>query len=190
MFWTLANSLSFHPTTHHFGTRINTNYPDRLWHFCTTTANCLSSPSYKTSFWKTLRQQLPIPLWNNTIAEHSRSSKSATTPRFSNRKVAVRLLFSRHSELTMEDIAPGAAWKSIFPCPQFITTTFPLIAKNTIILGVCGADLEASDPEDTRTESTASLPFPLPASKLPIARTTTPKHRNAGLTFQSPFGPV
>jgi hypothetical protein len=42
----------------------------------------------------------------------------------------------------------AAAWKSIFPCPQFITTTFPLIAENTIILGVCTSDLEASHPEE------------------------------------------
>lgn len=36
----------------------------------------------------------------------------------------------------------------MFPCPQFITTAFPRIQQNTIILGICGLDVEASNPED------------------------------------------
>ncbi|KAI0392527.1 hypothetical protein F5Y17DRAFT_355232 [Xylariaceae sp. FL0594] len=46
----------------------------------------------------------------------------------------------------MEALAPRAVWKSAYPCPHCVTRTFPVIAANTIILGICG--VHEADPQE------------------------------------------
>jgi len=38
-------------------------------------------------------------------------------------------------------------WRSKFLCPPFVSSSIPPVGKNTIVLGVCGVDLEHAGPE-------------------------------------------